>query len=294
MIKSDNSIKKICITYLVSLFPLIVYGFYKNGIYLYSKGLVNILEMFKPILFLLIGILCGISVNIIYERIIKKSQASILDQIFSSFHLIYGILISCIVSINTNIFLFLIVTFLILFISKFFDNKINFISLTSLVIFLIMSIFSKFSFLNIYESTNNLNLNSIDYLIGRGSGGIFATNILLLIISFIILYNSKIYKKIIPIFSIIIFSLLVTIYCIINKDIGNIFNMIFTNGILFSFIFIATDPVSSSYTNVGQIIYGISIGILTFLLYLIQPALSVYGAILIISILHSVIDLKFE
>ena len=71
-------------------------------------------------------------------------------------------------------------------------------------------------------------------------------------------------------------------------------NMLFTNGILFSFIFIATDPLSSSYTRVGKIIYGVLVGISTFLLYLINPILSSFGGILIVSILNSVIDLKFE
>ena len=71
-------------------------------------------------------------------------------------------------------------------------------------------------------------------------------------------------------------------------------NMLFTNGILFSFVFIATEPLSSSYTKKGIIIYGILVGVLTFLLYLIQPALSSFGAILIVSIFNSLIDLKFE
>ena len=71
-------------------------------------------------------------------------------------------------------------------------------------------------------------------------------------------------------------------------------NMLFTNGILFSFVFIATDPISSSYTKKGIIIYGIVVGLLTFLLYLLQPALSSLGAIYIASIFNSIIDLKFE
>ena len=55
MIKSNNSIKRLCITYLISLIPLIIFGFYKNGISLYIKRYINLLEMFKPLLFILIG-----------------------------------------------------------------------------------------------------------------------------------------------------------------------------------------------------------------------------------------------
>ena len=294
MIKSNNSIKKITITYLISLIPLILFGLYKNGISLYIKGYIGMLEMFKPLLLLLLGSIIGISVNIIYEKYIKKSKNNLIDIIFSSFHPIYGILISCISSINTNIILFTIITFIILFISKFINLKINLISLTSLIIFFIMNIANKFSFLNIYESSNNFKMDAIDYLFGKGSGGIFTTSILLLIIIFIILYNSKVYKKNIPILSTITFTILVIIYCIINKDIGNIMNMLFTNGILFSFIYIATDPISSSYTKIGTNIYSIVVGVLTFIFYLINPALSSLGGILIASIFNSLIDLKFE
>ena len=294
MIKSNNSIKKISYIYILSLLPLIIFGFYKNGISLYSKNLINIITMFKPLFMLIIGFSIGALVNIIYEKITNKNKTKLLDIIFSSFHPIYGILISCISSINTNLILFTCITFLVLLISKFLSLKINYIALTSLIIFFIMTLTNKFTFLNIYESSSNFNMTAIDYLFGKGSGGIFTTNILLLIISFIILYNLKTYKRFIPIISTIIFSILTIIYCIINNNIGSILEMIFTNGILFSFIYVGTESVSSSYTKKGIVIYGILVGIMTFLLYLINPALSSLGAILIASIFNTLIDLKFE
>lgn len=295
MIKSNNSIKRMMLIYLVSLLPLILFGLYKNGISLYIKGYVDFFGMLRPILFILFGLIIGILVNIIYERIFKKNVCNIKDIIFSSFHPIYGMLVASICSINTNIFLFVIVTFLVLFLSKFINNnKINYIALTGLIIFFIMNIFGEFTFLNIYESSNNFKMDAIDYMFGRGSGGMFTTNIILLVISFIVLYTSKIYKRNIAIFAIITFIILCIIYCLFNNNIGNIMNMLFTNGILFSFIFIATDPISSSYTKNGTIIYGIVVGLFTFLLYLLQPALSSLGAIFIASIFNSLIDLKFE
>lgn len=295
MNKSDNSIKKITLTYIISLLPLILFGFYKNGISLYIKKYVNILEMFKPLVIILLGFLIGAIVNVIYEKKINKNKDNIKDIIFSSLHPIYGILIGCISSINTNIILFSLVTFIILLISKFTKNtKINYITLTSLIIFFIMNIFGKFSFLNAYEVSNNFNMNTIDYLFGKGNGGIVTTNILLLIISYIILYNSNIYKRNIPIYSFISFLLLTIIYCFIKNDIGNIMNMLFTNGILFSFVYIASEPNSSSYTRLGSTIYGIIVGVLSFIFYLINPALSSLGSIFIASIFNSLIDLKFE
>lgn len=295
MNKSNNSIKRITLTYIISLLPLILFGFYKNGISLYIKKYVNILEMFKPLVIILLGFLIGAIVNVIYEKKINKNKDNIKDIIFSSLHPIYGILIGCISSINTNTILFSLVTFIILLISKFTKNtKINYITLTSLIIFFIMNIFGKFSFLNAYEVSNNFNMNTIDYLFGKGNGGIVTTNILLLIISYIILYNSNIYKRNIPIYSFISFLLLTIIYCFIKNDIGNIMNMLFTNGILFSFVYIASEPNSSSYTRLGSTIYGIIVGVLSFIFYLINPSLSSLGGIFIASIFNSLIDLKFE
>lgn len=295
MIKSNNSIKRMSYIYIISLIPLILFGFYKNGISLYIKDYVGIIGMLKPLLFILLGFSIGIIVNIIYERIINKNNDNLLNVMFSSFHPIYGILTACVSSINTNLLLFSIVTFMVLFLSKFVrDNKINYVSLSCLIIFFIMNIFGEFTFLNMYEASNKFNMNAIDYMFGRGSGGIFTTNIILLIISFLVLYYSKIYKRNIAIFSSITFIILTIMYCLINSNIGNIMNMLFTNGILFSFVFIATDPVSSSYTRIGKIIFGILVGLFTFLLYLINPILSSFGGILIASILNGIIDLKFE
>lgn len=295
MIKSNNSISKISLNIFLSLLPLILFGFYKNGISLFIKDYVNFWGLIRPLIILFIGLLIGVLVNIIYEKIIKKNNDNFMEVIFSSFHPIYGILIASVSSINTNLILFTIITFIVLFISKFINNnKINYIALASLIIIFIMNIFNEFTFLNLYESSNRFNLDATDYMLGRGSGGLFTTNIILLTISFIILYNTKIYKRNIPIYATISFTILTIIYCIFTKDIGNIMSMLFTNGILFSFIFVATDPISSSYTKKGIIIYGILIGILTFFLYLMQPALASLGAILIASIFNSVIDLKFE
>ena len=295
MIKSDNSVSKISQKYILSLIPLILFGFYKNGIKLYLKHYITFTEMLKPIIIPLIGFIIGCLVNIIYEYKIKSKKNNIKDTIFSSFHSIYGLIIGCITSINMNIILFITTTFIILLLSKFIKKiRINYIALTSLIIFFIMNIFGKFSFLNIYESSNVFNMNAIDYLFGKGSGGISTTNIFLIIISFIILYNSKTYKSDIPIYSSISFIFLAFIYCVIKNDIGNIMNIIFTNGILFSFIYVATDPISSCYTKKGIIIYSILVGIFSFVFYLINPALSTLGSILIVSIFNSLIDLKFE
>ena len=294
-IRSNNSIAIMSLIYFLSLIPLIGYGFYKNGLYLYLNNYVNMWGMLRPLIYLLIGALSGALVNVIYEKGIKKSKDKFWGILFSSFHIIYGLLIASLVSINTNLLLFSVVTFGILLLSKFVKMKnLNVVALTSLLLILLTYLFSNFTYLNAYESSNVFNLNAVDYLFGRGSGGINTTCIAFLILSLIILISSHIYKKEIPLYSIVTFLVIIVGYCIYKNDIANIFNMLFTNSILFSFIYVATIPNSSSYTKVGKIIYGVLIGLLTFILYLINPAFASLGAILIAGILSSVIDMWFE
>lgn len=294
-IRNDNSIFKISLKYFYALIPLILFGFYKNGITLYQKELISLLGLLKPLLFIFTGIAIGALVNIIYEKKIKKNKNNLKEVLFSSFHILYGLIIACLVSINTNYFLFLIITFAILFLSKILNMKsINLMALTSLLIILITYLISDFSYLNVYESQTILNLNASDYIIGRGSGGIATTFIGGLILSIIILWNELTYKKEIALYSSITFVLLISIFLIYKSNIASIFELLFTNGILFSFIFVATETVSSSYTKKGKIFYGVFTGGLTFILYLINPTLATLGAILIASILSSVFDMKFE
>ena len=285
-LKAKDNIKSINLNIFIALLPLLFTGFYKNGLKLYINNLVSVYGLFKPLLFDIIGLLCGIIVNIIYNRI-KKSN----NKVFNDFYPLYGLLIASVISINTNIVLFTTSTFILLLISKLLNNnKINIIAFTSLIIIFISNLLGQFTYLNLYEQKNTLTLNSLDYLIGRGSGGINTTYILVLIISLIVLSVNRYYKKEIPLYSSITFISCLTFYLIFTNKIGTILDNIFTNGILFSYIFIAPEFLTSSYTKKGKIIYSIIIGVVTFILYLFYPPLSALGGIIIASLCHRIID----
>lgn len=294
-LKTKESIKNISINEILALIPLLIYGFYKNGISLYLNHYVSFLGMLKPLIFDLLGFMIGYLVNYLYQKIKLKKSASFLETLFSSFYPIYGLLIASIISINTNLFLFIIITFIFLLVSRFLkNNKINIIALSALIIILLTNLFGNFSYLNPYETAKTLNLDALDYLLGRGSGGINTTSAFLLLFSLIILNQKETYKKEIPIYSSIIYILSIIIYNIIINNIGNILNDIFSTGILFSFVFIGTESVTSSYTSKGKFIYSLIMGLSTFGLYLIYPPLSALGGILIASMTHGTIDKLVE
>ena len=290
-LKSNHSIKSISRYVILSLILLVLSGFYKNGVKLYMNGLTNIYGLFKPLIITLLGFFIGVIVNLIYETFFTKNRNNIGDKVFGSFHPVYGILVASIISINTSIWIFCGVTLLVFILSKFIKTtKINVVSLVALIIILIINLNGEFSFLNQYEATRTLDLTGLNYLVGMGSGGINTSFVLLLMVSFLLLAKEDFYKKAIPLYSSITFFIIMVAYVIVTNQVEILFDNIFGNGILFSFVYLATDPLSSAYTKKGQIVYGIILGMITFGLYLIEPTLAVLGAILIVSMLHSVID----
>lgn len=290
-VRSNKSIKTISLVRIAFLLPLIIYGFYKNGIYLYRHHYASILGMFKPLIFIFGGALVGALINIIYEKLIKHNKDDLIECVFSSFHMEYGMILGCITSINTNLIIYFSVLAIIFFLSKFIKNRINIVSLCFLIIYLIIATTKDYTFLNNYELTKVFELDFVDYLIGRGFGGIATTHILLLFIALIGMYLTNNSKSRISISAILTYTMLAAIYALIFKnDFGYI---LFNNNILFLFTYVATDYGTSSYTNNGMFIYGIVLGILTFAFSFINQFVGPIIAILLVSLFNIFIDRKF-
>ena len=288
-VRSRKSIKNISLTRLVLLLPLIIYGIYKNSIYLYINKYTSLLGMFKPLIIILVGGVIGALVNIIYEYIFKRNKDKFTNILFSSFHIEYGLLLGCVSSVNTNIVVFSAVVFVLLFLSKFTKNRINIIALSFIAIYLIhYYLLGGYSYLNAYDTSRVFSLDFMDYMIGRGYGGIATTHIILLAISFIGITITNNNKSSITVTSVVTTAIAFGIYAIVYKvPFGP---LILNNNYMFAFVYIATDYVTSSYTLHGERIFGISIGLLTFGFYFINPLMAPFIAITIVSLFNNLID----
>lgn len=292
-LRSNRSIKTISLTRICMMIPLIIFGLYKNGICLYREEYITFIEIFRPILYVLIGALCGIIVNIIYEKMIRKNNDDLISIIFSSFHVEYGVILGMITSINTNIILYTLTVFIIFFISKRFKNRVNIMCIIMIIIYcLTNAIFSSFSYLNISEAAMSYNYEFMDYLIGKYPGGISATHNILIILATMVLFILNDSKTTISISSIASLLALFGIYSLITNS--NFSSMLFSNNLIMLMCFIANDFQTSSYTQKGMIFYGISVGILTFALTFINPVLAPFISILIVSLFNNLIDRKFN
>lgn len=273
-LKSKNNENKILVKYILLLIPFLIYGFYKNGILLYKGEYVNIFYMFKPLILTIFAIL----ISYLFKKYKKED--------FISYRLYLNILSSLIVLPNTNIFIYLIILFLVNILYTF--KKVNISLITILLLIIVSMIFSKYLFLNVYEESVNHSYSITNYLFGNGSGGISNTLFIYSILVFIYLICDFSYKKHIVVTSVTVYYILLIISFVLFKKFD--YNLLLNNNLVFSFIFLNTISIFTPYTKGGCYLYGFILGLISFCFSFIDINLGVY----LISLILSFTSLYFD
>lgn len=279
----------IYLMYYIVLIPLIIFGLYKNGIELYQKGYVDILNMLKPLIMILMSVSGALIGSFIREY--KKTKSK--RKAFNNCHpnIIYSILLVSILPLRSSP---LILFFLTLIMSLFIDKtKFNKVALMFLIAEGLNTLFNLNNFYNAYQINTELNYDGLDLFWGLGSGGTFSTSILLTLIGLFILSFNKIYKKEVAYSSLLTFSILGTLLYMIKGEYRAILPYLFSYNIMFSLVFIAPITESTPYTVKGQLTSGIIIGILVIIITFFWPNFAAPIAILVISIIKNIIDRLF-
>lgn len=273
-VREETNIKKIISYLYISIIPLLIFGFYKNGIKSYDG-----IYILHPLILDLVGFASGTLVSIILEK--KKP--------LTSFYPFYGLLSASLVFPNTSIIVFGLICFISLFIYKKINkNNVNIICVIALIVILISNFYEN-SYLNLVINSNT-NLDGLDYLLGKGSAGLNASCTLLSLASYLYLSTKAFYKREIPLYSFLTYSILMVIYLSFIGDINSLFVRLLSNGTIFSLVFVSTMGTTSSYTKRGRICYALILGILLFILSFSFPSLAVISAIFLTSIMHKYID----
>ena len=273
-VREETNIKKIISYLYISIIPLLIFGFYKNGIKSYDG-----IYILHPLILDLVGFASGTVVSIILEK--KKP--------LTSFYPFYGLLSASLVFPNTSIIVFGLICFISLFIYKRINkNNVNIVCVIALIVILISN-FYETSYLNLVINSNT-NLDGLDYLLGKGSAGLNASCTLLSLTSYLYLSTKAFYKREIPLYSFLTYSILMVIYLSFIGDINSLFVRLLSNGTIFSLVFVSTMGTTSSYTKRGRICYALILGILLFILSFSFPSLAVISAIFLVSIMHKYID----
>ncbi len=300
-LKDKDHTAKIMSRLFTALLPIILFAIYKNGLMPFFRGYTDLLGGIKPLLMILLAIFTSVLTEVLYYRFIVKKD-NIRNEIANSFAIFPGLFMALTLPINTPLWLVVLGSFVATFIGKLIFGGFGYnIFNPALVgsIFVIASygalISSLGGYLNPMEVdtvsgatalSNFSNLGHIgtwdslvkpfgsisSFLLGFIPGSLGETSKLLIIIGFIYLAITKVIKWIIPVSYVSVVFIMTFIIGTINNI--NIIYPVFhilSGGLLFGAVFMATDPVTSPTTKGGQLLCGISLGILTVIFRFLTP-----------------------
>jgi len=252
---------KIYQNYIIALLPLIIYGFYKNGIIVYQRNFINLWEFLTIILIPIASFFIAFLIDFLFPRFNKKFSRNF-------FLPLYALILCATLPPSINFLMFIISLTIILIIIKLLELiktiKFNQITLARILFFGLI-IITRITYLNLFEQNVPQALEFIDIFFGRAHGGLFTTSIFFIIIAYIFLSRSLLYKKEIPLYMIGVFGILTLAFGLTFGNSETVWNNIFNNMVFFSAVFIAPEMIASPYPKKGKIYYGIGLGVLTFL-----------------------------
>lgn len=294
-IRHDNSTGKMMRNLFIALIPIILFSFYKNGYIPYQKGYLTTYGMLYPLIFIFTPAITSFITELLYTRIFLHIKGSeLFKKTKNSYSIFPGLFLGLVLPINTSISMVIIGAIIACIIGKMlfggFGNNIFNPALIGCLFVITLygaSISSNGGYMNSFEldtissATPLSNVKVVgqyadyselvtpygtmeDFFIGTIPGAMGETSALLCIVAFIFLTITKTIKWKIPAFYIGTVFILTSILGGINgQGLWYPLFQILSGGLMFGAIFMATDPVTSPTTSIGQILYGISLGVLT-------------------------------
>ena len=318
-VDSKNKTSKIMFHLFIALLPIIIFAFYKNGVIPYLNGSTDIKGLFLPLIVIILPTLTSMVTEMIYASLILKTDA--LKYIKNSFSIFPGLFFGLIMPLNTPFSMLILGAIVATIIGKliyggFGNNIFNPALIGRLFIITAYAVtFGKYAYHNSYEldtiaSATPLSNASVvegigsyntlvkpygtltDFFVGTIPGAVGETSALLCIVGFIYLTLTKVIKWRIPVFyvsTVFIMSFIIGLF----NDLERTFSLfqILSGGLMFGAIFMATDPVTSPTTPIGQTLYGLCLGILTVVFRNLTPyPEGVLTSILTMNMLVFIID----
>ena len=244
---------------LLILLPIIGFSLYKYGYLDYSKGLVSLLASFKVLWLLLINIIITfISSNLLKDNYPYKYYEIIVLTLLLPIRIPYIIDIIGILVYN------LIRKYL-------YTYHLNNIAISKLLITVCLMILNKNNYLSFYQEQVSSLYTTSDLIWGASIGSIGSNNLVILILCYLLLCNVIIYKKDIPWYAILGYTMTLGIYGFINNNLIYLMKLTLNSTVLFSTIFVSSINISSPVGRKLRRIYGLLVGILSFTFLTINP-----------------------
>jgi len=291
-IKGQDSTSKIMMRLLIALMPIVCYAIFKNTILVYFATKATIIEALHPVFMILTGVLTSLISEILYIKfILKNTNTLTFKELSKSFAFIPGLFLALVLPVNTPLWLVAIGAISASIIGKmifggFGQNIFNpalvgYLLISSSYSVLIGNYFNLYELDTIASATPLTNLSDLSYygtyemvvgnygtlfnfLSGTIPGALGEVSKILIIFAFIYLVITKTIKWKIPVLYVsTVFFMTYIIGSVAGLDMWYPVFHILSGGLLFGAVFMATDPVTSPTTSNGQILYGISLGIMT-------------------------------
>lgn len=244
---------------LLILIPIIGFSLYKYGYLDYSKGLVSIITSFKVLWLLLINIIITfLSSTFLKDNYPYRYYETIILTLLLPSRIPYIVDIVGVLIYNLN--------------RKYlYNNCLNNIAISKLLITVFLMALNKNNYLSLYQEQVNSLYTASDLLWGASIGSIGSNNLIILILSYLLLSNISIYKKDIPGYAFLSYILTLGIYGLINNNLIALMKLTLNSTVLFSIIFVSSINISSPVGKKLRRIYGILVGILSFIFLTINP-----------------------
>ena len=132
-------------------------------------------------------------------------------------------------------------------------------------------ILNKNNYLSFYQEQVSSLYTTSDLIWGASIGSIGSNNLVILILCYLLLCNVIIYKKDIPWYAILGYTMTLGIYGLINNNLIYLMKLTLNSTVLFSIIFVSSINISSPVGRKLRRIYGLLVGILSFAFLTIHP-----------------------
>lgn len=304
-IHAEQSTNQLVQHYMIALLPLVLFAFFKNGVFPYTKGLSGVYDLFLPLIVIGVSILGAFLSELGYlwiKQKIKKEPFSFSLFFKHTYFYLPAIILALLLPLHTPLYLVLFSSVIATLIGKmafggfgkntFHPSLIGYVFVMILFGSVIASNGGSFSAL---EASNGFTQTPMEmmlatdgignyptfvapfsrmlnFVIGMVPGGLGTTSAILCLLGFIYLVVNRAIKWKIPVFyigTVFVISYMIGAYQ--GLGLWYSFYQVMIGGLMFGAIYVAADTVTSPTTPIGQILYGITLGILTVVFRFLFP-----------------------
>ena len=292
----ENKIFKINLFYVLSLIPVIIFAYYKNGIIPSQKGSIPFWFGTQYIVIPIVVLFLSYVFEVYYYTAIKKEEG--LSSVYNSIAPFVNVLCYLVTGPMHKLYITIPVMIVVDVTLKFIDNKItiNQVALYKCIIFGIFMLMGVKGYANYYEVTLDEAVTKPSMLfLGLGKGAIGVTSSLCALIGYLILMFNKYYKKEMPIIAFLGYAIVACVLYFVGKiGMMDILRNLFNSGFIFAIVYVLSLSNATPVVRTGRVLFAFFIGLISGIIVNVTECfVGVYITILIGSLLAPLFN-KFK